>query len=246
MNRFACLAVGLLLVGSNVPSFAATKEIALSQFFQKDAGQRLFHDRNEGKHVVGGVTGFTPSQTLVDPGSMPASFLLRAGDLPLDLSTRQDTGIPIDLPLTSYTIRVARTEPSDQGLDARIGALTATFSNAELDGSQDGRAFAITNNDDSVITYTSDFLEFGSVVGAGFAFSFSGASSEFAVASGSTVLSAHSSGPSPSASDPARLMMGLPGASIWITLSLSFGTVGVMMRTGRRQRDLYAAQASVR
>jgi len=257
MNRFAILAASILLVGSSAPAFADDDTVTFGQFFQQDSGQRLFRYKNEDTHTGKGAEIYTTaSTTSTDPGAIPVFFLLSADDLPADLSTPQDARLSVDFLSTSGTtgsgsgriqmfgsgsITILRSTAALEGLNDRTNLLTVTFTNAELDANQNSGSFTFKSNDDSVITYTSDFLDFSNVVSEDFSFSFSGASPKFSAALGSSSVNTRFSGTGTFASDPAPLTVGVPEASTWTMLFLGFGAVGAVMRAGRRQKDLYAA-----
>lgn len=257
MNRLAGLTVSLLLVGSSAPAVAGADTISFGQFFQQDNGPRPFRYGND--HAQTGrapefYTSFAP--TSADPGSMPVFFLLSADALPLDLSTPEDDALSADLgapgridgadggrpqPLGRDMVTMPQTASADQPRDGRLSMMTVTFANAELDASRNGGAFTFHGSDDAVITYTSDFLDFGRTLSEDFGFSFSGASPKISAALGSVGADPGYSGADALASDSAQRPIGVSQASIWTSLFLIFGAVGVVMRTGRRQRDLYAA-----
>lgn len=257
MNRVGIMAACFLLVASSAPAFADVDTITFGQFFQQDSAQRLFRYKNEDTRTGKGAEIYTTSSpTSNDPGSIPVFFLLGADDLPLDLSTPQDASLSVDFVSTSGTtgsgsdriqvfgsgsITILRTTPAAEGLNTRTNLLTVTFTNAELDASQNSGSFTFKSNNDSVISYTSDFLDFSDIVSKDFSFSFSGASPKFSAALGSSGVNTRFSGSGTFASDPAPLTIGVPEASTWAMLFLGFGAVGAIMRTGRRQRDLYAA-----
>jgi len=252
MNRIVALAASIFLVGSGAPAFADTNTSRFGPFFRQDGAQRPARYGNEDGRAGRGVEIYAMASTAsIDPASMPVFYLLSAGDLPLDLSTPQDAGLSVDFASTdsggragilgSGSIIALRATPVGEGRDARTNLLTVTFANAELDTSQNGGSFTFKSNDDFAITYTSDFLDFSKAVSEDFSFSFSGASPKFSAVQGNLGVSTRFSSAGTFASDSMPLANGVPAASIWTTLFLSFGAVGVMMRTGRRQRDLYAA-----
>jgi len=256
MNRFAILAAGALCVTSAAPAFA-TDTVTFGQFFQQQTNQRLFRYKNEDAGAVKGAEIYTTSSASSNvPGSIPVYFLLGVNSLPADLSSPQDALLAVDFISTSGTtgigsdriqmfgngtITIVRTTAALEGLNTRTNLLTVTFTNAELDAAQNNGAFTFKSNDDSVITYTSDFLDFSGVLKEDFSFSFSGASPKFDAPLGSSGVNTRFSGTGTFASDPAPLTIGVPEISTWAMLFFGFGAVGAVMRTGRRQKDLFAA-----
>lgn len=257
MNRFAILASCALLLGSAAPAFANDDTITFGQFFQQDSAARLFRYKNEDTTTGKGAEIYTTaSTTSTVPGSIPIFFLLSADNLPADLSGPQNAGLSVDFISTSGTtgtgngriqafgsgtISILRDLPAAEGNGARVNLLSVTFTNAELDANQNSGSFTFKSNDNSVITYTSDFLDFSNVLSEDFSFSFSGASPKFNALLGSSSVNTRFSGTGTFASNPAPLTFDVPEASTWAMLLVGFGAVGAVMRTGRRQKDLYAA-----
>lgn len=254
MNRFAILASYALLAGSAAPAFANDDTITFGQFFQQDSAARLFRYKNEDTMTGKGAEIYTTLSTT--PGSIPIFFLLSADNLPADLSGPQDAGLSVDFISTSGTtgtgngriqafgsgtISILRNLPAAEGNNGRVNLLSVTFTNADLDANQNSGSFTFKSNDNSVITYTSDFLDFSNVLSEDFSFSFSGASPKFNALLGSSSVNSRFSGTGTFASNPAPLTFDVPEASTWTMLFLGFGAVGAVMRAGRRQRDLYAA-----
>ena len=256
MNRFGGLAAAALLFGSTAPAFAA-EPVTFGQFFQQGTNQRLFRYKNEDAGSFKGAEIYTTSSTSSNaPGAIPVFFVLGVDDLPADLMDAQDALLSVDFIATSGTtgsgsdrtqmfgsgtITIIRTTPALEGLNDRTNLLSVTFTNAELDASQNSGAFTFQSTDASVINYTSDFLDFTGVQSENFSFSFSGASPKFNALLGSSSVNTRFSGTGTFASDPAPLTIGVPEISTWAMLLMGFGTVGAVMRTGRRQKDLYAA-----
>lgn len=249
MGRFAILAAGALLFASAAPALADNDATTFGQFFQQNSDQRLFRYKNEDSGSGKGAEIYTTASVgSNDPGAIPVFFLLSADALPADLSGPQDARLSVDFISTTGTtagsgtgrvqtfgngnITILRAVPLG-GLD---DLLTVTFTNAELDADQNSGSFTFRSNEDSSITYTSAFLDFTNVGGENFSFSFSGASPRFSAALGSSGVNTRFSGTGTFAGTP-----DVPEISTWAMLLLGFGTVGVVMRAGRRQRDLYAA-----
>jgi len=256
MNRFAILAAGTLLVGSAAPAFAADTT-TFGQFFQQGTNQRLFRYKNEDAGPVKGAEIYsTASATSNVPGSIPVYFILGVDGLPDDLSLPQDALLSVDFKSTSGTtgsgsgriqmfgsgtVTILRSTAALEGLNDRTNLLTVTFTNAELDAGQNSGSFTFKSNDNSVINYTSDFLDFSGVLKEDFAFSFSGASPKFNASLGSSSVNTRFSGTGTFASDPLPLAVGVPEVSTWGMLLLGFGAIGAVARMGRRQRNLFAA-----
>jgi len=257
MNRFAILASCALLVGSAAPAFANDDTITFGQFFQRDSAARLFRYKNEDSVTGKGAEIYTTASTSSNaPGSIPIFFLLGTSNLPPDLSGAQSAGLSVDFISTSGTtgsgsgriqafgngtISILRDLPANEGNNGRVNLLSVTFTNAELDANQNSGSFTFKSNDNSVITYTSDFLDFSDVLSEDFSFSFSGASPKFNALLGSSSVNTRFSGTGTFASNPAPRTFGVPEASTWTMLFVGFGAVGAVMRAGRRQKDLYAA-----
>lgn len=248
MNRFAVLAASALLVGAAAPAFADNSPITFGQFFQQNGDQRLFRYKNEDSSTGKGAEIYTTSSTSSTAlGSIPIFFLLSGDDLLPDLLGPQDSRLKVDFISTSGTtgsgngrvqafgsgtISILRSLP----VGGLSNLLSVSFTNAELDADQNSGSFTFKSNMNSSITYTSDFLDFGNVSSANFSFSFSGASPRFSAALGSSSVSTRFSGTGTFAYTPA-----IPEISTWGMLFVGFGAVGALMRSGRRQKDLYAA-----
>jgi hypothetical protein len=248
VNRFAMLAAGALLIGSAAPALADDNSVTFGQFFQQNGGQRLFNYINALPLSVGAEIYTTASEASNVPGAIPIFFLLSGDNLPVDLDDPQDARLSVDFISTtgttagsgtgrvqafgSGTISILRSAP----LSGLSNLLSVTFTNAELDADQNSGSFTFKSNQDSSITYTSDFLSFGNITGADFSFSFSGASPKFSAALGSSSVNTRFSGTGTFAATA-----GVPEISTWGMLFIGFGAVGALMRAGRRQKDLYAA-----
>jgi hypothetical protein len=256
MNRVAILAASALLVGSAAPAVAGDT-ITFGQFFQQNSASRQFRYVNQDTSTSKGAHIYTTaSSTTTAAGSIPIYFLLSLANLPADLVDPQFAGLSVDFTSTSGTtgsgssrvqmfgngtVSILRDTPANEGLNARTNLLTVTFQNAELDASQNSGSFTFKSNDNTTITYTSDFLDFSNVVAEDFSFSFSGASPRFSANLGSSSVNSRFSGTGTFASNPVPTTFGVPEASTWAMLCIGFGAVGAVMRTGRRKKDLFAA-----
>jgi hypothetical protein len=247
MNRFALLAASALLFCGSAPAFA--DPITFGQFFQQNGDQRLFRYKNEDTQTGKGAEIYTTStQTSTALGSIPIFFLLSGDDLLPALLGPQDSRLTVDFISTTGTTAgtgSGRVQTFGNGTisilrNLPVGGLTnllsVTFTNAELDADQNSGSFTFKSNADSGLTYTSDFLDFSSIAAANFSFSFSGASPRFSAALGSSSVNTRFSGTGTFAYTP-----GVPEISTWAMLFVGFGAVGALMRSGRRQKDLYAA-----
>ncbi len=113
--------------------------------------------------------------------------------------------------------------------------LTVTFTNGQLDASQNGGSFSFKSLANSSITFTSDFLDFTNVVSKDFSFSFSGSSPTFNAPIGSSGRNTAFSGSGTFASDPAPLVVGsVPEPASWAMMVGGFGALGFALR-GRKK-----------
>jgi len=258
MKFVAFIASAFVLAGAALPADAATT--TFGQFLQRNPSARLFRYEKQDSGVTKKASIYTtgtPTGTSV--ASIPVYYVLSAVGLPADLTGFQDAHLTVDFvanqgttgsgssrvqlfdTVTSGTISIIRDTAAAEGLGARTNLLTVSFTNAELDASQNGGSFTFKSNDNSVITYTSDFLDFSSVIGKDFSFSFSGASPTFAAGIGQSGRTTRFSGTGTFASDPAPLVPGVPEASTWGMMVLGFAGAGAAMRAGRSRKSLTAA-----
>jgi len=259
MNRLAIIAAGALLLGTSSSAWADS--ITFGQFTQKSTSSRLFRYKNEDTLHSKGAEIYTTVAATTGPtansfASIPVYFVLSAFGLPADLTGAQDAHLTVDFlshsgttgsgssrvqAFDSGTVTITRDTAALEGLNSRTNLLTVSFTNAELDASQNNGSFTFKSNSNSAITYSSDFLDFSHVLTKDFSLSFSGASPKFNAALGSSSVSTRFSGTGTFASDPAPITIGLPEASTWGMLVIGFGAVGAAMRTGRRSKGLFAA-----
>ena len=237
---YAYLAGAALAVASAVPAQAATE--TFGQFIQKSPSARSFSYTNQdsGANKKAEVTGT----------DIPVYFLLGLTGLPTDLTGLQDAHLSVDFvsnlgttgsgdsraqlfdTLTDGTISFIRDDAAAEGSGARTNLLTVTFSNAELDASQDAGSFTFKSSADSVITFTSDFLDFTNVLDKDFSLSFSGASPTFSAPLGSSGGNTSFSGSGTFASDPPPLVTGgVPEPASWALMLGGFGLLGLSLRT---------------
>jgi len=257
MKYVAYVTSALLLAGASVPAQAAT---TFGQFLQRVPSARLFQylKQDSGTHKKAEIrtTGTATGNTVA---SIPVYYIMSVPNLPADLVGLQNAHLTVDLisnlgttgtgadrvqlfdTITSGTISVIRDTAAAEGTFARTNLLTVSFTNAELDASNGSGSFTFKTNANSVISYSSDFLDFSQVVSKDFSFSFSGASPSFSANLGSSGASTRFSGTGTFGSNPEPTTIGVPEVSTWTMLFLGFGAVGTVMRAGRRQKDLYAA-----
>jgi len=255
MKYVAYIVGAVLAAAASVPASADTT--TFGQFLQRVPGARLFQyvNRDSGatKKAELRTTGTASGNTLA---SIPVFYILSAAGLPADLTGLQNAHLTVDFvsnlgtvangasrvqmfdTVTSGFISIIRDTPAAEGTNSRKNLLTVTFSNAELDASNGAGSFTFTTNPTSVITYTSDFLDFSNVVTKDFSFSFSGASPTFSAPSGSSGRTTRFSGTGTFASDPAP---GVPEVSTWAMMMVGFSAAGLAMRNGRRSKDLLTA-----
>lgn len=257
MRYVASMLSAILLAGVAVPTNAAT---TFGQFLQKNPSARLFQylkqDSGATKKAELRTTGTATGNTLA---SIPIYYLLSVPGLPADLQSLQDAHLTVDFISNAGTtgtgtsrsqlfdhnvtgtISITRDTAAAEGLNSRTNLLTVSFTDAELDASQNAGAFTFKSIGSSAITYTSDFLDFTNVTGKDFSFSFSGANPTFSAVLGSSGRSTRFSGTGTFASDPAPRVPGVPEASTWAMMVLGFGAAGASLRSSRRREHAFAA-----
>jgi hypothetical protein len=237
---YALLASAAALTVAVVPAHAATE--TFGQFIQKSPGARVFSYTN--------LDSGSTKKAEIKGTNIPVYFLLGLEGLPDDLSDLQDAHLSVDFisnlgttgggtsrvqmfdTSTTGSISFIRDSAAGEGSGTKTNLLTVTFSNAELDASQDNGSFTFKSNADSVITFTSDFLDFSNVVSKDFSLSFSGASPTFNAALGSSGRNTTFSGSGTFASDPAPLIPGaVPEPASWALMMGGFGLLGLTMRS---------------
>jgi hypothetical protein len=237
---YAYLASAVVLAASAVPAHAATE--TFGQFIQKTPSARLFSYTNQdsGANKKAEIKGT----------DIPVYFLLGLAGLPADLTGLQDAHLSVDFvsnlgttgsgtsrvqmfdSLTSGSISFIRDTAAGEGDGTKTNLLTVSFSNAELDASQGNGSFTFKSNTDSVITFSSDFLDFTNVLSKDFSFSFSGASPTFSAPLGNSGRNTSFSGSGTFASDPAPLVFGdVPEPASWALMLGGFGLLGMTLRT---------------
>jgi hypothetical protein len=245
---YAFLAGAALLVASAVPAQATP--VTFGQFIQKSPNARLFSYTNEDS----GAT----RKAEIKGTDIPIYFQLGVNGLPADLVDLQNAHLSVDFvsnlgttgsgdsrvqmfdTATNGTITFTRDSAAAEGNGTRTNLLTVSFTNAELDASNGSGSFTFKTNANSVISYSSDFLDFSQVVSKDFSFSFSGANPTFSAPVGSSGRSTRFSGTGTFASDPAPFYPGVPEVSTWGMMVLGFGAAGLTMR-GSRRKDLVTA-----
>ena len=255
MSRLAVLAAGALLVSASSSAWASS--VTFGQFFQKSTSSRLFRYKNKDVGATRAAEIYTiPTPGSTTLGSIPVFYVMGGGVLPADLTGPQNALLTVDFfssqgttgagssrvqLFDSGTITITRTTPALEGLNSKTNLLTVTFTNAELDASQNNGSFTFKSNANSVITYSSDFMNFSNVITKDFSLSFSGSNPTFQSPIGKSAKNMTFSGTGTFASDPAPITIGAPEASTWAMLVLGFGGIGALMRSGRRSKDLFAA-----
>ena len=257
MKYVAYISSALLLAGALAPANAATT--TFGQFLQRTPNARLFqyvnHDSGTHKSAEIRTTGTASGNAVA---SIPIFYIMSVPGLPVDLIGLQNAHLTVDLvsnlgttgsglsrvqlfdTVTSGTISIVRDTAAAEGANSRTDFLTVSFTNAELDASNSSGSFTFKTNPTSVITYTSDFLDFSQVVSKDFSFSFSGANPTFSAPLGSSGRNSRFSGTGTFASDPAPFFPGVPEASTWGMMVLGFGAAGLAMRNGRRRNVIVA------
>jgi hypothetical protein len=238
---YAYLAGTALLAAAAFPAHAATE--TFGQFIQKSPSSRAFSYTNQDS--AGG------KKATISGTNVPIFFQLGVGGLPADLTGLQDAHLSINFvsnlgttagsgassrvqmfdTVTNGSITFTRDTAAAEGNGAKTNLLTVSFSNAELDASNGDGSFTFKSNADSVITFSSDFLDFTNVVDKDFSFSFSGASPTFSSTLGSSGRSTSFSGSGTFASDPAPLVVGgVPEPASWAMMLGGFGLLGLSLR----------------
>jgi hypothetical protein len=246
------------MAGVSMPAHADTT--TFGQFLQRTPGARLFQyvkqDSGATRKAEIRTTGTANGNTVA---SIPIFYIMSVANLPADLTGMQNAHLTIDFvsnlgttgtgstrvqmfdTVTAGSISIIRDTAAGEGAGTRTNLLTVSFTNAELDASQGAGSFTFKTNPGSVITYTSDFLDFSHVVAKDFSFSFSGASPTFSANVGSSSRTTRFSGTGTFASDPVPVVPGVPEASTWVMMMAGFGVAGMALRNGRRRKDLLTA-----
>jgi len=241
MKYVAYLAGALLMAGGSVAAHADT--LTFGQFSQRNPSARLFQyvklDSGATKkaeiHTTGTATGNTTA-------SIPVYYIFSLFSLPADLTGIQSAHLTVDFisnlgttgtgasrtqlfdTITSGSIKIIRDTPAAEGTGSRTDLLTVSFTNAELDASQNGGSFTFKSNSNSAITYTSDFVSFSPLADKDFSFSFSGANPTFSSVLGSSSRGMRFSGTGTFAVQP------VPEASTWAMMVAGFGVIGFGLR----------------
>lgn len=252
MKYVAHIAGVLLAAAASVPAGADTT--TFGQFLQRAPSARLFQylnlDSGATKKAELRTTGTATGNTVA---SIPVYYILSAPVLPADLTGLQNAHLTVDFisnlgtvasgssrvqmfdTVTSGKISIIRDTAAAEGANTRKNLLTVTFTGAELDASNGAGSFTFTTNPTSVITYTSDFLDFSNLVTRDFSLSFSGASPTFSAPGGSSGRTIRFSGTGTFAADP------VPEVSTWAMMMVGFCAAGVAMRSSRGRKDLLTA-----
>lgn len=252
MKYVAYITSALLLAGASAPAHADTK--TFGQFLQRTPGARLFQylnqDSGANKKATLRTTGTATGNTLA---SIPIFYILSVPGLPADLTGLQNAHLTVSFvsnlgttgsgadrvqlfdTVTAGTISIIRDVAAAEGTGSRTNLLSVSFTNAELDASNNTGSFTFKTTPSSVITYTSDFLTFLPNLSKDFSFSFSGASPTFNAPLGSSGRTDRFSGTGTFA------ITAVPEASTWGMMMVGFGVAGLAMRNGRRRRDLLTA-----
>ena len=253
MKYVACITSALLLAGAAAPAYAADTQ-TFGQFLQRTPGARLFQYLNQdggaNKKATLRTTGTATGNTLA---SIPIFYILSAPGLPADLTGLQNAHLTVSFvsnlgttgsgadrvqlfdTATAGTISIIRDVAAAEGTGMRTNLLSVSFTNGELDASNNTGSFTFKTTPSSVITYTSDFLTFLPNLSKDFSFSFSGASPTFNAPLGSSGRTDRFSGTGTFA------IAAVPDASTWGMMVLGFGVAGLAMRNGRRRKDLATA-----
>jgi hypothetical protein len=242
---YAYITAAALLAACAMPAQAATQ--TFGQFLQQTPGDRLFTYTNQdsGANKKAEIKGT----------NIPIFYQFGVAGLPFDLSGLQDATLSLDFisnlgttspggnsrvqlfdTVTSGSISFIRSSAAAEGNGTRTNLLTVSFTNGELDASQNDGSFTFKSNANSVITFTSDFLDFSNVVDKDFSFSFSGSSPKFLAPVGSSSRNLAFSGSGTFASDPPPVVIGVPEPGSWALMLGGFGMLGATLRTRKATR----------
>lgn len=241
---YAYLAVAGALTALAAPAHATE---TFGQFIQQSPSARLF---SYTKQDSGANKKATISAT-----NAAVWYTIGAAGLPADLQGLQDALLNVNFvsnqgttssggsdrtqlfdTATAGSISFTRKTAAAEGAGTRTNLLTVSFTNAELDASQNNGSFTFKSNDNSVITFTSDFLDFSNVLLKDFSLSFSGASPTFSSTVGSSSRNLAFSGSGTFASDPAPVVPGVPEPGSWALMMGGFGLLGATLRTRKVNR----------
>lgn len=246
---YAYLAGAALLAASAVPAHAATQ--TFGQFIQKTPNARAFKYKNEDHG--------SSKQATISGTNIPVYFQLGANGLPEDLTGLLSAHVSVNFvsnlgttagstpgslvqlfdTVGAGSITFTLDNAAAEGNGTRTDLLTVSFTNAELDASQGDGSLTFKSNANSVITFSSDFLDFSNVVDKDFSFSFSGASPTFSATPGSSGRNTNFSGSGTFASDPAPLVIGgVPEPASWAMMLGGFGLMGMTLRTRKTGRSV--------
>ena len=239
------------LAASAMPAHAATQ--TFGQFLQQAPSDRLFTYTN--------LDSGANKKAEIKATDIPVYFLFGVSGLPADLTGLQDATLTVDLisnlgtttsgggsrtqlfdTVTNGSISFVRSTAAAEGNGTRTNLLTVSFTTGQLDASQGSGSFTFKSNANSVITFTSDFLDFSSVLEKDFALSFSGASPSFSAPVGSSSQSLAASGSGTFASDPPPVVIpGVPEPASWAMMLGGFGLLGATLRTRKTAQVGYIA-----
>jgi len=246
-SLYAALLGTTLLAVSAAPAHADTE--TFGQFLQKSPSDRVFSYTN--------LDVGSAKKAEIKGTNIPVYFNFGVDGLPADLVDLQDAHLSVDFisnlgttgsgssrvqlfdTVSSGSITFTRDTAAAEGNGTRTNLLTVSFTKAELDASQNAGAFTFKSNADTVITFTSDFLDFTGVTSKDFSFSFSGASPHFNAPIGSSSVSTSFSGSGTFASDPAPLVIpGIPEPGSWAMMLGGFGLLGLTLRTRKTSQTV--------
>lgn len=235
---YVSLAGAALLAISAMPAQAATQ--TFGQVSQQNPSARLFTYTNQDSGLN--------KKAEIKANSIPVYYILSAAGLPADLTGVQFATLSVDFisnlgttgagatrsqlfdTVTNGTISITRTAAAAEGNGTRTNLLTVSFTNGQLNAGQDDGSFTFKSNNNSAITFTSDFLDFGAVVAKDFSFSFSGSSPTFLAPLGSSSRNLAFSGTGTFASEPGPIVIGVPEPTSWALMLGGFGLLGATLR----------------
>ena len=248
-RSYVYLASAVVLAASAIPAHASTQ--TFGQFIQKSPSDRVFSYTN----LDSGVN----KKAEIKGTGIPVYFILGVDGLPDDLQDLQDAHLSLDFvsnlgttagstsgsrvqlfdTVSSGSISFTRDSAAGEGNGTRTNLLTVSFTNAELDASNNSGSFTFKSNANSVITFSSDFLDFTNVLAKDFSFSFSGSNPTFSAPVGGSSRNLAFSGSGTFASDPAPLVVGgVPEPASWAMMLGGFGLLGLSLRTRKAGRTV--------
>ena len=242
MRGFAIVTAGL--IAASVSGSAQAETSTFGQFWQRSP-ERLFGYLNED-------SGSQKKASIYTVSPIPVYYVSSVDGLPGDLTGAQEAHLTVDLvsnlgttgsgnsrqqlfdTAVAGTITITRDSAAAEGMGSRTNLLTIGVTNAELDAFQNNNAFTLKALSSGGISYSSDFLDFSTVLAKDFSLSFTGASPTFNATIGESSRSMRFAGTGTFAAGPGPYVLPVPEAASWCMMVVGFGAVGGAMRSRRR------------